>query len=234
MDYTNNERVKRVLYTIYHKMKGNHPFNTTIYHTGQERGYKTLSTYFNSTTYHHITLPQDERTTTNNIFTPERPQPIKCRTIYHRWNYTTIQNHFNITGIILQDKKKHLFQRQRRIFLCRLICFLMHCNEEDKQSIKENHRQRYRTLLNATTSILHTSTRTTTIQEEIIPFNMEEQHTGAETTSNYFNMDNQQTGRAIIFPISHYKETSRTTTTNRIKRTHTANKTLLLQLYTLQ
>ena len=35
---------------------------------------------------------------------------------------------------------------------------------------------------------------------------MEEQHTGAETTSNYFNMDNQQTGRAIIFPISHYKE----------------------------
>ena len=33
----------------------------------------------------------------------------------------------------------------------------MHCNEEDKQSIKENHRQRYRTLLNATTSTLHTS-----------------------------------------------------------------------------
>ena len=62
----------------------------------------------------------------------------------------------------------------------------MHCNEEDKQSIKENHRQRYRTLLNATTSTLHTSTRTTTIQEEIIPFNMEEQHTGAETTPNYF------------------------------------------------
>ena len=102
----------------------------------------------------------------------------------------------------------------------------MHCNEEDKQSIKENHRQRYRTLLNATTSTLHTSTRTTTIQEEIIPFNMEEQHTGAETTSNYFNMDNQQTGRAIIFPISHYKETSRTTTTNRIKHAQTANKTL--------
>lgn len=73
-------------------------FNTTIYHTGQERGYKTLSTYFNSTTMHHITLPQDERTTANNIFIPERPQPIKCRTIYHRWNYTTIQNHFNITG----------------------------------------------------------------------------------------------------------------------------------------
>ena len=40
---------------------------------------------------------------------------------------------------------------------------------------------------------------------------MEEQNTGAETTSNYFNMDNLQTGRAIIFHISHYKETSRTT-----------------------
>lgn len=55
---------------------------------------------------------------------------------------------------------------------------------------------------------------------------MEEQNTGAETTPNYFNMDNQQTGRAIIFPISHYKETSRTTTTNRIKHAQTANKTL--------
>ena len=60
----------------------------------------------------------------------------------------------------------------------------MHCNEEDKQSIKENHRQRYRTLLNATTSTLHTSIVPTT-QEEIIPFNMEEQNTGAyKTTSN--------------------------------------------------
>ena len=50
---------------------------------------------------------------------------------------------------------------------------------------------------------------------------MEEQHTGAETTSNYFNMDNQQTGRAIIFPISHYKETSRTTYHKQDKtRTH--------------
>ena len=39
---------------------------------------------------------------------------------------------------------------------------------------------------------------------------MEEQNTGAETTSNYFNMDNLQTGRAIIFPILHYKETRRT------------------------
>ena len=38
--------------------------------------------------------------------------------------------------IILQDKRKHLFQRQRRIYLCRLICFLILCNEEDKQSIK--------------------------------------------------------------------------------------------------
>ena len=101
----------------------------------------------------------------------------------------------------------------------------MHCNEEDKQSIKENHRQRYRTLLNA---IYFNSTHfnSTNHTGEIIPFNMEEQHTGAETTSNYFNMDNQQTGRAIIFPISHYKETSRTTTTNRIKHAQTANKTL--------
>ena len=50
---------------------------------------------------------------------------------------------------------------------------------------------------------------------------MEEQHTGAETTSNYFNMDNQQTGRAIIFPILHYKETSRTTYHKQDKtRTH--------------
>lgn len=63
---------------------------------------------------------------------------------------------------------------------------------------------------------------------------MEEQHTGAETTSNYFNMDNQQTGRATICPISHYKETSRTTYHKQDKRAHAANKALLLQLYTLQ
>ena len=106
----------------------------------------------------------------------------------------------------------------------------MHCNE----SIKENHRQRYRTLLNA---IYFNSTH----------FNKNHYHTGgnntfqygraahrSKTTSNYFNMDNQQTGRTTICPISHYKETSRTTTTNRIKRAHAANKTLLLQLYTLQ
>jgi len=43
MDYTNNERVKRVLYTIYQQMKRYNHFNTTIYHTGQERGYKALS-----------------------------------------------------------------------------------------------------------------------------------------------------------------------------------------------
>ena len=55
-------------------------FNTTIYHTGQERGYKALSISIAP----HIALPQDERTTTNNIFIPERPRPIKCRTIYHR------------------------------------------------------------------------------------------------------------------------------------------------------
>ena len=84
-DYTNNERVKRVLYTIYQQMKRYnhfnttthdkkcnailltsspkmqhntlpqderyHHFNTTIYHTGQEQDYKTLSTYFNRSTY---------------------------------------------------------------------------------------------------------------------------------------------------------------------------------------
>ena len=47
-------------------------------------------------------------------------------------------------------------------------------------------------------------------------------------------MDNQQTGRATICPISHYKEQAEPPTTNRIKRAQTANKTLLLQLYTLQ
>ena len=47
-----NERVKRVPYTIYQQMKRYNHFNTTIYHTGQEeQDYKTLSTYFNSTTY---------------------------------------------------------------------------------------------------------------------------------------------------------------------------------------
>lgn len=39
-------------------------------------------------------------------------------------------------------------------------------------------------------------------------------------------MDNLHTGRATICPILHYKETSRTTTTNRIKRAHAANKAL--------
>ena len=78
-----NERVKRVLYTIYQQMKRYNHFNTTIYHTGQEQDYKTLSTYFNSTTYHHITLPQDERTTTNNIFIlqPTRGQDTTDGTI---------------------------------------------------------------------------------------------------------------------------------------------------------
>lgn len=61
-------------------MKRYNHFNTTIYHTGQERGYKALSISIAP----HIALPQDERTTTNNIFIPERPRPIKCRTIYHR------------------------------------------------------------------------------------------------------------------------------------------------------
>ena len=84
---------KRVLYTIYQYLKRYHHFNTT---THDKKCNASLLT--SSPTMHHITLPQDERTTANNIFIPERPQPIKCRTIYHRWNYTTIQNHFNITG----------------------------------------------------------------------------------------------------------------------------------------
>ena len=51
---------------------------------------------------------------------------------------------------------------------------------------------------------------------------MEEQNTGAyKTTPNYFNMDNQQAEKAIICPISHYKETSRTTYHKQDKtRTH--------------
>lgn len=77
-DYTHNERVKRVLYTIYQQMKRYHHFNTT---THDKKCNANLLT--SSPTMHHITLPRDERTTTNNIFISERPQPIKCRTIYH-------------------------------------------------------------------------------------------------------------------------------------------------------
>lgn len=43
MDYINNERVKRVLYTIYQYLKRYHHFNTTIYHTGQEKHYLPIS-----------------------------------------------------------------------------------------------------------------------------------------------------------------------------------------------
>lgn len=80
----------------------------------------------------HNTLPQDERTTTNNIFIlqPTRERYTTDGTI-PPYKTTSIEQ-----DIILQDKRKHLYQRQRRIYLCRLICFLMHCNEEDKQSIK--------------------------------------------------------------------------------------------------
>ena len=81
---------------------------------------------------------------------------------------------------------------------------------------------------------LYTLQQHPTTQEEIIPYHQARAEHRSKTTSKYFNMDNLQTGRAIIFPISHYKETSRTTTTNRIKRAHAANKTLQLQLYTLQ
>ena len=62
---------------------------------------------------------------------------------------------------------------------------------------------------------------------------MEEQNTGAKPRPLPY-MDNQQTGRATICPISHYKETSRTTYHKQDKRAHAANKALLLQLYTLQ
>ena len=72
-----NERVKRGYNTIYQQMKRYNHFNTTIYHTGQKH-------YLPISIAPHIALPQDERTTTNSIFIPERPQPIKCRTIYHR------------------------------------------------------------------------------------------------------------------------------------------------------
>ena len=72
-----NERVKRGYNTIYQQMKRYNHFNTTIYHTGQKH-------YLPISIASHIALPQDERTTANNIFIFERPQPIKCRTIYHR------------------------------------------------------------------------------------------------------------------------------------------------------
>ena len=160
--------MKRVLYTIYQHLKRYNHFNTT---THDKKCNAILLT--SSPTMHLITLPQDKRTTTNNIFIPERPQPIKCRTIYHRWNYTTIQNHFNITG--------HYITRQRYRTLLNAIYFnSTHFNEN------QPHRR------NNTFQYGRTEHR-------------------SKTTSNYFNMDNLQTGRAIIFHISHYKETSRTT-----------------------
>ena len=79
MDYTNNERVKRVLYHI----SADEKIQPLQYYYIPYRTRKTLSTYFNSTTYHHITLPQDERTTTNNIFIlqPTREQDTTDETI---------------------------------------------------------------------------------------------------------------------------------------------------------
>ena len=72
----------------------------------------------------------------------------------------------------------------------------------------DNDTGRYRTLLNA---IYFNSTHFNDNHHtgEIIPFNMDE----------WYNT-------ILKRPISHYKETNRTTTTNRIKRAHTANKTL--------
>ena len=126
-DYTHNERVKRVLYTIYQQMKRYNHFNTT---THDKKCNAILLT--SSPKMQHNTLPQDERTTTNNIFIlqPTRERYTTDGTI-PPYKTTSIEQ-----DIILQDKRKHLYQRQRRIYLCRLICFLMHCNEEDKQSIK--------------------------------------------------------------------------------------------------
>ena len=108
----------------------------------------------------------------------------------------------------------------------------MLCNEEDKQSIKENHRQRYRTLLNATTSTLHTSILPTT-QEEIIPFIMEEQNTGAKPrliTSIWTTYKQEE----LLFSLYRIiRKQAEPHTTNRIKHAHTANKTLYTStLYT--
>ena len=63
MDYINNERVKRVPYTIYQQMKRYNHFNTT---THDKKCNAILLT--SSPKMQHNTLPQDERTTTNNIF----------------------------------------------------------------------------------------------------------------------------------------------------------------------
>ena len=55
MDYTNNERVKRVLYTIYQQMKRYNHFNTTIYHTGQKVQCKPTNKQPHNAPY-HITI----------------------------------------------------------------------------------------------------------------------------------------------------------------------------------
>lgn len=56
---THDKKCNAILLTSSPKMQHNtlpqderyHHFNTTIYHTGQEQDYKTLSTYFNRSTY---------------------------------------------------------------------------------------------------------------------------------------------------------------------------------------
>ena len=151
--------MKRVLYTIYQYMKRYNHFNTTIYHTGQEKHYLPISIAPHITISHYHRMKGQRQIISSylndhNLLNAERYTTDGTIPPYKT---TSIEQ-----DIILQDKRKHLFQRQRRIYLCRLICFLMHCNEEDKQSIKENHRQRYRTLLSATTSTLHTSIVPTT------------------------------------------------------------------------
>ena len=110
-DYTHNERVKRVLYTIYQQMKRYNHFNTT---THDKKCNAILLT--SSPKMQHNTLPQDERTTTNNIFIPERPQPIKCRTIYH--HIKPLQ--YNRT-LYYKIRESILYQRQRKELTTRAI-----------------------------------------------------------------------------------------------------------------
>lgn len=154
-----NERVKRVLYTIYQYLKRYHHFNTTIYHTGQEKHYLPISIAPHTTISHYHRMKGQRQIISSYLNDHDLLNAERYTTDGTIPPYKTTSI---LQDIILQDKRKHLFQRQRRIYLCRLICFLMHCNEEEKQSIKENHRQRYRTLLNATTSTLHTSIVPTT------------------------------------------------------------------------
>ena len=66
-------------------------------------------------------------------------------------------------------------------------------------------------------------------------FNMEEQNTGAyKTTPNYFIRTTNKQEELLFSLYRIIRRQAEPPTTNRIKRAQTANKTLLLQLYTLQ